>query len=78
MDTIVDAMMVIQAKKDPKHGSQQLQALGYGVSACAAIVGGLTAAFVLQSYTPYVCFGIYFQGCREKILVEKTNVITCF
>lgn len=59
MDTIVDAMMVIQAKKDPQHGSQQLQALGWGLSGCAAIVGGLTAAFVLQIYTPYVCFGIY-------------------
>jgi len=36
-----------------------LQALGHGVSACAAIVGGFIAAFVNQYYSPYFCFGIY-------------------
>ena len=59
MDVIVDAMMVIQAKRDPLNGSQELQSLSQGFSGMAAIFGGLTAAFTLESLDPYVCFAIY-------------------
>jgi|LauGreDrversion4_2_1035121.scaffolds.fasta_scaffold43041_6 hypothetical protein len=47
MDTVVDAMMVIQAKRDPENGSQFLQSLAWGFSGVSAVCGGIIAAFVL-------------------------------
>ena len=47
MDTVVDAMMVIQAKRDAENGSQFLQSLAWGFSGVSAVCGGIIAAFVL-------------------------------
>lgn len=58
MDVIVDAMMVIQAKRDPENGSQQLTSLAYLMTGLSALIGGVATAFVLQYRSPYMCFGI--------------------
>ena len=59
IDVIMDALMVIEAKKNPKRGSQELLSLAWMVAGVAAIIGGVTAAFVLQFYSPHACFFIY-------------------
>lgn len=59
IDVIMDALMVIQAKKFPDVGSQELLSLAWMVAGVAAIFGGITAAFILQYYSPHVCFFIY-------------------
>lgn len=59
IDVIMDALMVIESKKNPKSGSQELLSLAWMIGGIAAIIGGVTGAFVLQYFSPYVCFLIY-------------------
>jgi hypothetical protein len=59
IDVVIDAMMVIQAKKYPETGSQDLLAFSWMVGGIAAMIGGVSAAFVLQWGTPYICLQIY-------------------
>jgi len=59
MDVIVDSLMVMQARRDPQLGSQELQAFSWQITGGAAVVGGLTAAYFTSYLTPYWCLGIY-------------------
>jgi len=47
IDVIMDALMVIESKKNPATGSQELLSLAWMIGGVAAIIGGITAAFVL-------------------------------
>jgi len=47
VDVIIDAMMVIQAKKYPETGSQELLSFSWMVGGFAAMIGGVTAACIL-------------------------------
>jgi len=59
MDTIVDALMVIQARRDPVYGSKELQTLGYICIGISGVVGALIAAFLTGFLNPYWCFFTY-------------------
>ena len=59
MDVIVDALMVMQAKRDPEQGSQDLQSFAWMILGIAAISGGLVGAFMTGYVNPYWCFGYY-------------------
>jgi len=58
-DVIVDALMVIQAKRDPEKGSQELQTLAWGTSSIAMMIGGICAAFLTEFLNPYYCYVVY-------------------
>ena len=45
MDVIVDALMVMQAKRDPESGTQDLVAFQTGVGVIASILGGIFSAW---------------------------------
>jgi|LauGreDrversion4_2_1035121.scaffolds.fasta_scaffold316858_2 hypothetical protein len=47
VDVVIDAMMVIQAKKYPETGSQELLSFSWMVGGFAAMIGGVTAACIL-------------------------------
>jgi integral membrane sensor domain MASE1 len=47
IDVVMDAMMVIEAKKNPEQGSQELLSLAWMVAGVAAIVGGIAGAVIL-------------------------------
>ena len=59
MDVIADALMVMQAKRDPEQGSQDLQSLAWMITGIAAISGGIVSAFLTGFVNPYWCFGYY-------------------
>ena len=59
MDVIVDSLMVMQARRDPKFGSQELQGFSWQISGIAAVIGGFVGAYFTSFLTPYYCFGIY-------------------
>lgn len=59
MDVIADALMVMQAKRDPEQGSQDLQSLAWMITGMAAISGGIVSAYLTGFVNPYWCFGYY-------------------
>jgi len=59
MDAIVDALMCIQARKDPVNGSSQLQSLAWVCMATSMIIGGVLAGIFTEKLTPSYCFGLY-------------------
>lgn len=73
IDVIMDALMVIEAKKNPARGSQELLSMAWMVAGVAAIIGGVTAAFVLQFYSPHACFFIY--GCFGLLVAASSMTI---
>ena len=46
MDVIVDAIMVMQAKRDPKKGSQELQSFSWLVSGISMVIVGSIGAYL--------------------------------
>jgi phosphatidylglycerophosphate synthase len=59
IDVVVDALMVIEAKKFPVQGSQELLSWAWIVAGVSALVSGVFAACVLEYYSPYYCFVAY-------------------
>lgn len=55
-DVIVDSLMVIQSRRYPEDGSEQLQTFSWCCLACGGITGSVTAAFLTQYYHPNWCF----------------------
>ena len=58
-DVIVDALMVMQAKRDPEQGSQELQVAAWAVTGITALAGSIVGAFLTGFVNPYWCFGYY-------------------
>ena len=58
-DVLVDALMVMQAKRDPEQGSQELQVIAWGVTGTAGLAGSIVGAFMTGFVNPYWCFGYY-------------------
>jgi MFS family permease len=59
MDVVVDSMMVVQARRDPKNGSQELQGFSWQITGAAAVVSGFASAYFTSFLTPYYCLGVY-------------------
>lgn len=58
MDVIVDGLMVMQAKRDPVFGTQDLVAYQMLVTGLASISGGLFGAYFTDQGNPFYCFKI--------------------
>ena len=59
MDVIVDSMMVIQARKDLKHGSEKLQSFSWIVRGFGGITGAIVSAVMTEYFHPKWCILIY-------------------
>lgn len=57
-DVIIDALMVQEARKDPKYGSQDLNSYSYIWLAIGGIVGSLMAAYLTEYMNPHISFFI--------------------
>lgn len=55
-DVIVDSLMVIQARKYPESGSEDLNAFTWTCMSCGGLFGSIIAAFLTESYEPRYCF----------------------
>ena len=58
-DVVVDSIIVIQARKDPKNGSAYLSTFTWTCQAAGGLTGAISAAFLTQDNDPKVCFVIY-------------------
>jgi len=56
MDVIVDSLMVIQSRKFPQIGSEELQSYSWVCLSLGGIVGSLVAAILTQNYHPSYSF----------------------
>ena len=74
MDVIVDALSVMQAKRDPKMGTQELQSFSWTLNGVASIFGGFSGAYLTGYVNPYWCFGIYaFAGVLVVLSALNMN-----
>ena len=74
MDVIVDALSVMQAKRDPKMGTQELQSFSWTLNGVASIFGGFSGAYLTGYVNPYWCFGIYaFAGVLVVLSTLNMN-----
>ena len=55
-DVIVDSLMVIQARRYPEDGSEDLNGFSWTCMSIGGIFGSVTAAFLTESYEPRYCF----------------------
>lgn len=55
-DVIVDSLMVIQSRRYPTDGSEQLQAYSWSCLALGGITGSVLAAFLTQNNQSNYCF----------------------
>lgn len=55
-DVVLDAYMVAQSRKDPLHGSEDLQSYSWTLLSIGGIMGSLFAAFFTEYLTPRYTF----------------------
>ena len=61
-NVVIDALLIIQARKDPELGSQDLISLAWLVQGLAGVVGCVIAAIMMEKYHPkyaFLGYGIY-------------------
>ena len=56
LDVVVDALMVTQSRKDPEHGSEDLQGLSWSLLAIGGILGAICSAFFTEYLQPFHTF----------------------
>jgi MFS family permease len=57
-DVIVDSLMVIQARKNPRYGAGELNAFMGTILAIGGFLGSIIAAIVTEYYDPRYCFAL--------------------
>ena len=55
-DVIVDSLLVIQARKYPENGSEDLNSFAWSWMSIGGLVGSIVAGFLTESYDPRYCF----------------------
>lgn len=55
-DVIVDSLMVIQSRKYPDEGAEELNSFSWSCMSMGGLIGSITAAFLTQHYEPRYCF----------------------
>ena len=55
-DAIIDALMVMQARRDHKHGSEDLNSYSWLWLAIGGIVGSISAGYLTQYLNPHISF----------------------
>lgn len=66
-DVIVDSLMVIQARKYPGSGSEELGSYSWTCMALGGFCGSIAAAFLSENYEPQSCF--FFSAAMGLVLV---------
>lgn len=56
MDMVVEGLMVMQAKKKPTVGAQDLESFRHITQCLATIIGGFMAGYFIQERDPYGCY----------------------
>ena len=78
-DVIVDSLMVIQSRKYPEEGSEELNSFSWISLSFGGFCGSIAAAFLTESYEPKYCFlyscimgfVIAFVAYRLNIQIER-------
>ena len=81
-DVIVDSLMVIQSRKYPESGSEDLNAFTWTCMSVGGLFGSIIAAFLTESYEPRYCFlfssvmglVIAFFATRIDVSLEKEGL----
>ena len=55
-DVIVDSLMVIQARKFPDSGAEDLNSFSWTCMSVGGFFGSIAAAFLTEKYEPQYCF----------------------
>ena len=55
-DVIVDSLMVIQSRKYPEEGSEELNSYSWTCYSLGSFSGSFVAAFLTEKYEPKYCF----------------------
>lgn len=67
-DVIVDSLMVIQARRYPEDGSEELNAFSWTCMSIGGLVGSFAAAILTEEYEPGYCF-LFSSGMGLVIFV---------
>ena len=63
VNVVADAIMCVQARKDPEHGSQDLIAFSWLATGIGGILGSFASGILTQYYHPKYSFMLYsFMG----------------
>ena len=74
-DVIVDSLMVIQARRHPEDGSEDLNTFSWTWMSVGGLAGSLIAAVLTESYEPRYCFLFSsFMSFFIAILAVRLNV----
>lgn len=64
-NVVVDAILIVQSRKDPELGSQDLMTIAWLTQSFAGVVGSTIAAIMMEKYHPkyaflaYGCYGLF-------------------
>lgn len=74
-DVCVDSLMVIQSRRYPEKGADELNSFSWTCLALGGLVGSLLAAVLTEKYDPSYCF-IYssFMGFALAFVATRLNV----
>ena len=75
-DVIVDSLMVVQSRKYPDVGSEELNAYSWTCFGIGSIIGSMMAAILTQNFEPKHCF-LYscFMGFVIAAVALRLNII---
>lgn len=70
----IDAVLVVQSRKDPYLGSQDLFSIAWLSNGLAGVVGCVIAAFMCEDFHPKWAFLIY--GCWGLVLIVAASFLS--
>lgn len=58
-DVVIDSIMVVQARKDPENGAEELQSFSWIVVSIGGMLGSIIGAYLTEYHTPEVSYALY-------------------
>ena len=87
MDVVVDGLMVVQQRRDPNSGSEDLQTFSWAMVGFGGVVGSLAGGYLTEYGLEKWCFGakgcigflIMVVACKMSKEIEKDpdELVTC-